>query len=47
MKVIECPKCGLPMRRVAVARTTVNGKNVVIYVCPNKAMCGTVIHIVE
>ncbi len=47
MNVVKCPNCGLPMRKTAVIRTTSDGKDVVAYACPNKAACGTIIHIVE
>lgn len=42
MEKILCPKCGLPMRKVAVSATLPNGKKKVVYTCPNKAACGAI-----
>ena len=39
---VYCPKCGQPMRKSATEVKS-NGKRVVIYVCPNRWGCGTIV----
>ena len=38
-----CPNCGQPMNLAAKDKNA-QGKWVLIYVCPNKAGCGTIVH---
>lgn len=47
MSVVTRPNCGLPMRRAAVAEILPGGKKIVIYTCPNQAMCRTILRQAE
>lgn len=43
MEEIRCPNCGQPMRKSASTEVRQDGKRLVVYVCPNRWGCGTVV----
>ena len=43
METVFCPNCGKPMRLSAMTERMPDGRRIQIYVCPDKAFCGTIV----